>query len=111
MAGLMAAAGVVAMLGLRPGRQQELSEANKRGAGRGARGRSRFTIQSGKGAGIESFSGAVKLLDFEEPGALAADELLIDVKAAGVGNWDEMAPAATIGPGAQPPRTGAGPAF
>jgi hypothetical protein len=31
MAGLMAAAGVVAMLGLRPGRQQELSEA-KRGA-------------------------------------------------------------------------------
>jgi EmrB/QacA subfamily drug resistance transporter len=29
MAGLMAAAGVVAMLGLRPGRQQELSEANR----------------------------------------------------------------------------------
>ena len=43
-----------------------------------------------KGAGIETFSGAVKLLDFEEPGALAEDELLIDVKAAGVGNWDDI---------------------
>ena len=52
MAGLMAAAGVVAMLGLRPGRQQELSEA-KRGAPDEALEVARaLTIQSVKGAGV-----------------------------------------------------------
>ena len=56
-----------------------------------------------KGAGIETFSGAVKLLDFEEPGALAEDELLIDVKAAGVGNWDEIARVGGWDLGRRPP--------
>jgi NADPH:quinone reductase-like Zn-dependent oxidoreductase len=56
-----------------------------------------------KGAGIEIFSGPVKVLDFEEPRALEDDELLIDVHAAGVGNWDEIARVGGWDLGRQPP--------
>jgi hypothetical protein len=38
-----------------------------------------------KGGGIETFSGEVKLLELADPGPLKADELLIDVQVAGVG--------------------------
>jgi NADPH:quinone reductase-like Zn-dependent oxidoreductase len=55
------------------------------------------------GAGIEAFSRPVKLLDFEEPGALADDELLLDVNVAGVGNWDEIARVGGWDLGRQPP--------
>src|SRR5690242_20321032 len=41
-------------------------------------------------AGIYEFGGPVKLLDVPDPRPLAADEVLIAVKAAGIGNWDEI---------------------
>jgi NADPH:quinone reductase-like Zn-dependent oxidoreductase len=56
-----------------------------------------------RGAGIEAFSGAVKLLNLEEPRAVAQDELLIDVKVAGVGNWDEIARVGGWDLGRRPP--------
>jgi NADPH:quinone reductase-like Zn-dependent oxidoreductase len=41
-------------------------------------------------AGIRRFGGEVKTLEVDEPRALAADEVLIDVRSAGVGNWDNI---------------------
>jgi NADPH:quinone reductase-like Zn-dependent oxidoreductase len=41
-------------------------------------------------AGIERFGGAVQTLEVAEPRALGEDEALIEVKAAGVGNWDDI---------------------
>jgi NADPH:quinone reductase-like Zn-dependent oxidoreductase len=41
-------------------------------------------------AGIYEFGGPVGTLDVPDPRALAADEVLIEVKAAGIGNWDEI---------------------
>jgi NADPH:quinone reductase-like Zn-dependent oxidoreductase len=41
-------------------------------------------------AGIYEFGGPVQIIDVPDPRALAADEVLIAVKAAGVGNWDEI---------------------
>lgn len=41
-------------------------------------------------AGIRELTGAVELLDVPDARPLAADEVLIAVKAAGVGNWDEV---------------------
>lgn len=43
-----------------------------------------------RAAGIEAFGGAVTLLELPEPPPLGADEVLIEVKAAGVANWDEF---------------------
>src|SRR5437763_8178027 len=40
-------------------------------------------------AGIEQFGGAVQTLEVAEPRALREGEVLIEVKAAGVGNWDD----------------------
>src|SRR6478735_7858748 len=40
--------------------------------------------------GIRRMGGPVEMLDLPEPRALAADEVLIDVTAAGVANWDEI---------------------
>ena len=41
-------------------------------------------------AGIRSFGGEVETFDVEEPRPLAADEVLIDVRCAGIGNWDNI---------------------
>ncbi|MGD1346694.1 NADP-dependent oxidoreductase [Mycobacterium seoulense] len=41
-------------------------------------------------AGVRTLGGKVELLDVDEPRRLAADEVLIDVRAAGVGNWDDI---------------------
>jgi NADPH:quinone reductase-like Zn-dependent oxidoreductase len=41
-------------------------------------------------AGIRRIGGAVELIDVPEPGPLAADEVLIEVRSTGVGNWDEI---------------------
>ena len=41
-------------------------------------------------AGIYEFGGPVEILDVPDPRPLAVDEVLIAVKAAGVGNWDEI---------------------
>jgi NADPH:quinone reductase-like Zn-dependent oxidoreductase len=43
-----------------------------------------------RAAGIEAFGGEVTLLDLPEPPPLEAGEVLIRVRAAGVGSWDEI---------------------
>lgn len=42
-------------------------------------------------AGIEQWGGAVRMLEVANLRAPHAGELLIEVKAAGVGNWDDIA--------------------
>src|SRR3954454_991266 len=42
-------------------------------------------------AAIRQTRGAVEFLELPEPRSLASDEVLIEVRAAGVGNWDEIA--------------------
>jgi NADPH:quinone reductase-like Zn-dependent oxidoreductase len=44
-----------------------------------------------RAAGIHVIGGAVQLLELPEPRALRPDEVLIDVRACGVGNWDDIA--------------------
>ena len=41
-------------------------------------------------AGIEQFAGGVQILEVTEPRRLREGEVLIEVKAAGVGNWDDI---------------------
>jgi NADPH:quinone reductase-like Zn-dependent oxidoreductase len=41
-------------------------------------------------AGITALGGPVEILEVGEPTPPAADEVLIDVAAAGIGNWDEL---------------------
>src|SRR4029453_14511354 len=43
-----------------------------------------------RGAGIQTQGGAVETIDLPDPRPLAADEVLIEVRAAGVANWDEF---------------------
>ena len=43
-----------------------------------------------RAAGIEAFGDEVALLELPEPPALEAGQVLIEVKAAGVANWDEF---------------------
>jgi NADPH:quinone reductase-like Zn-dependent oxidoreductase len=43
-----------------------------------------------RAAGIEAFGDEVALLELPEPPPLATGQVLIDVKAAGVGNWEEF---------------------
>jgi NADPH:quinone reductase-like Zn-dependent oxidoreductase len=40
--------------------------------------------------GVRTFGGKVETLEMDEPRPLAADEVLIDVRSAGVGNWDNI---------------------
>jgi NADPH:quinone reductase-like Zn-dependent oxidoreductase len=41
-------------------------------------------------AGVRTFGGQVEMLEVDEPRQLAADEVLIDVRSAGIGNWDNI---------------------
>ena len=41
-------------------------------------------------AGIRATGGAVETIDVPDPRPLGADEVLIEVRAAGVGNWDDI---------------------
>src|SRR4051812_7910342 len=43
-----------------------------------------------RGAGISEFGGAVGRIDLPDPRPLMDDEVLIEVRAAGVGNWEEF---------------------
>ena len=43
-----------------------------------------------RAAGIETFGGPVRSITVPDPRSLAPDEVLIQVMAAGVGNWDEF---------------------
>jgi NADPH:quinone reductase-like Zn-dependent oxidoreductase len=54
-------------------------------------------------AGIEVFSAEVRLFDLPDPAALTADELLVEVRAAGVGNWDNFARVGEWDVGRRPP--------
>jgi len=41
-------------------------------------------------AGVRTLGGNVETLEVDDPRTLAADEVLIDVRGAGVGNWDNI---------------------
>jgi NADPH:quinone reductase-like Zn-dependent oxidoreductase len=43
-----------------------------------------------RAAGVRQFGDQVELLELPEPRALRPDEVLIDVRACGIGNWDEI---------------------
>jgi NADPH:quinone reductase-like Zn-dependent oxidoreductase len=43
-----------------------------------------------RAAGVSEFGGAVGRIDLPDPRTLADDEVLIEVRAAGVGNWEEF---------------------
>jgi NADPH:quinone reductase-like Zn-dependent oxidoreductase len=56
-----------------------------------------------KAAGVRRFGDPIEILDLPGPGPLRPDEVLIDVRAAGVGNWDEFARTGSWDLGARPP--------
>ncbi len=41
-------------------------------------------------AGVRALGGKVETLEVDEPRPLAADEVLIDIRGAGIGNWDNI---------------------
>jgi NADPH:quinone reductase-like Zn-dependent oxidoreductase len=41
-------------------------------------------------AGVRALGEPVEILEVEDPAPPAADEVLIEVAAAGIGNWDEL---------------------
>ncbi len=56
-----------------------------------------------RAAGVRHIGGAVELLELAEPRALRADEILLDVRACGVGNWDEFVRTGGWDTGIRPP--------
>lgn len=54
-------------------------------------------------AGIRRLGGRVEMLEVGEPRPLAGDEVLLEVKAAGVANWDEFVRTGGWDVGARPP--------
>ena len=54
-------------------------------------------------AGIEAFGGEVRMLELEAPVWAAPDEVVISVRAAGVGNWDEIVRVGHWDVGLRPP--------
>jgi NADPH:quinone reductase-like Zn-dependent oxidoreductase len=56
-----------------------------------------------RAAGVRRAGGPVGILDLPGPRELRPDEVLIDVRACGVGNWDEIARAGGWDLGARPP--------
>jgi NADPH:quinone reductase-like Zn-dependent oxidoreductase len=54
-------------------------------------------------AGIRRFGGGIEVLELPAPRALGGDEVLISVRAAGVGNWDEYVRTGGWDTGARPP--------
>jgi NADPH:quinone reductase-like Zn-dependent oxidoreductase len=56
-----------------------------------------------KAAGVRGFGGPVELLELPEPRGLRPDEVLIDVRACGVGNWDEFVRTGDWDLGTRPP--------
>ncbi len=56
-----------------------------------------------RAAGVRQLGGPVELLDLPGPRGLRADEVLIEVRAAGVGNWDEFVRTGGWDTGARPP--------
>src|SRR5439155_14315718 len=56
-----------------------------------------------KAAGINAFGGEVQLLELAAPSPPAPDEVVISVRAAGVGNWDEFVRVGGWDVGRRPP--------
>src|SRR5215813_11250190 len=56
-----------------------------------------------RAAGITEFDGPVGVIDVPDPNELAPDEVLIEVRAAGVANWDEFVRNGHWEVGATPP--------
>jgi NADPH:quinone reductase-like Zn-dependent oxidoreductase len=56
-----------------------------------------------RAAGIEKFSGAVTSLELPDPPPLEAGQVLIEVRAAGVANWDEFVRTGQWDVGREPP--------
>jgi NADPH:quinone reductase-like Zn-dependent oxidoreductase len=56
-----------------------------------------------KAAGIDEFGGSVRLMTLPKPRPLASDEVLMQVRAAGVGNWEEFVRVGQWDVGARPP--------
>jgi NADPH:quinone reductase-like Zn-dependent oxidoreductase len=56
-----------------------------------------------RAAGITRFGGRVELMDIAEPRPPAADEVVLDVRAAGVGNWDQVVRTGNWDVGRTPP--------
>ena len=54
-------------------------------------------------AGVEAFGGEVRLLELAAPVSLASDEVVLSVRAAGVGNWDEIVRIGDWDVGRRPP--------
>jgi NADPH:quinone reductase-like Zn-dependent oxidoreductase len=54
-------------------------------------------------AGIRRLGGRVEMIEVDEPRPLAGDEVLLEVKAAGVANWDEFVRTGAWDVGARPP--------
>jgi len=54
-------------------------------------------------AGIDAFGGEVQLLELAAPAPPAPDEVVISVRAAGVGNWDEIVRVGGWDVGRRPP--------
>jgi NADPH:quinone reductase-like Zn-dependent oxidoreductase len=55
------------------------------------------------GGGVRRFGGPVEVLELPGPRELRPDEVLIDVQACGVGNWDEFARTGGWDLGVRPP--------
>src|SRR5215475_751970 len=56
-----------------------------------------------RAAGVRRFGAAVEILDLPRARALRPDEVLIDARACGVGNWDEFARTGDWDLGVRPP--------
>jgi NADPH:quinone reductase-like Zn-dependent oxidoreductase len=54
-------------------------------------------------AGVRTFGAKVEMLEVDEPRPLGDDEVLIDVRSAGVGNWDDIIRAGGWDVGRRPP--------
>jgi len=56
-----------------------------------------------RAAGIHKYSDPVEPLDLPDPGGLRSDEVLVEVRCCGLGNWDDIARAGGWDLGRQPP--------
>src|SRR5204863_9602727 len=60
-------------------------------------------MQRMQAAGIEAFGAEVRMLELAAPASPASDEVVLSVRAAGVGNWDEIVRIGDWNVGRRPP--------
>ncbi|MFL5754883.1 MAG: alcohol dehydrogenase catalytic domain-containing protein, partial [Chloroflexota bacterium] len=56
-----------------------------------------------RAAGIRAFGGPVERLDLPPPPDPTADDVLVEVRAAGIGNWDDLVRTGSWDVGTAPP--------